>query len=89
MRHFQKQLCETEVLVSITCDLCGKHEEKEEFFLHVEKTFGYESVCFFDMDHLSMDVCEACLHRFLKENALLKRCITPYAAYTIQEMSPP
>jgi len=62
-----KKLCEKEVVVSVLCDLCGKRGDNEENFFHIEKTFGYESIYFSDMDSLSIDICEECLYLFLKE----------------------
>lgn len=88
MCFYEKQLCKKEVVLSVSCNLYGKGSDDEENCLHIEKTFGYESIYFSDMDSLSIDICEECLFLFLKERSLSGTCITSYYANT-QEACPP
>jgi hypothetical protein len=66
----KSQYVEVRSLKSITCDICKKVYDGEDYvetqeFLHINFTGGYGSI-FGDMKTVECDICQHCLMKMIK-----------------------
>ena len=68
MIKYKMEFKKAQVYECIVCDKCGKEYTDDmeiQEFLHIRNTGGYSSI-FGDMEDICFDICQYCLHKFLK-----------------------
>jgi hypothetical protein len=67
MINYREIQANTVIIISITCDVCGKEYDDQmdvQEFNHIDFTGGYASV-FGDMARIKCDICQNCLKKMI------------------------
>lgn len=66
-----KKIVKESEFISLQCDICKKTFSADDYtevqeFLHIRRSGGYGSV-FGDETYIECDICQHCLHKFIKD----------------------
>jgi hypothetical protein len=61
----EKRRVTAEVVVAVTCDICGKEIDPRMHTFKLKHTFGYDSPA--DMTSVEAEICDHCLHKLVTE----------------------